>query len=105
MAENLWSDVDAAGLDDELDRLVYRSNLLGQDRSVCNWKGGNTSSKVRSPLHTGQVIDVLWIKGSGSDLKTIDRSGFTGLRLDEVLGLFEREQMSDEEMVDYLVNK
>lgn len=103
MAENLWSDAHAAGLNDELDRLVYRSNLLGEDRSVCNWKGGNTSSKLRWPLHTGKEADVLWIKGSGSDLKTITRSGFTGLRLEEVLALFERDAMSDEEMVDYLV--
>lgn len=103
MVENLWSDVHAAGLNDELDRLVYRSNLLGEDRAVCNWKGGNTSSKLRWPLHTGQEVDVLWIKGSGSDLKTITRSGFTGLRLEEVLALFERDAMTDEEMVDYLV--
>src|SRR5690606_22929408 len=48
-------------------------------------------------------VDVMWIKGSGSDLKTIQRDGFTGLRLDDVLALFQREEMSDEEMVDYLV--
>ena len=43
--EDLWDDAYAQGLQDELDLLVYRSNLLGQDRRVCNWKGGNTSSK------------------------------------------------------------
>lgn len=103
MAENLWNEAHAAALGDDLDLLVYRSNLLGRDRSVCNWKGGNTSSKVRTRIHTGEEIDVLWIKGSGSDLATIDRKRFTGLRLAEVLRLFEREAMSDEEMVDYLV--
>lgn len=103
MADNLWSESHAAGLGDDLDLLAYRSNLLGKDRSVCNWKGGNTSSKVRATIHTGDEIDVLWIKGSGSDLATIGRGGFTGLRLAEVLRLFEREAMSDEEMVDYLV--
>lgn len=103
MAKNLWSDAHAASLQDDLDLLVYRSNLLGEDRSVCNWKGGNTSTKVRWPLHTGQEVEVMWIKGSGSDLKTIQRDGFTGLRLEEVLALFQRDEMSDEEMVDYLV--
>src|SRR5690606_32419247 len=103
VAKNLWSDAHAASLQDDLDLLVYRSNLLGEDRSVCNWKGGNTSTKVRWPLHTGQEVEVMWIKGSGSDLKTIQRDGFTGLRLDDVLALFQREEMSDEEMVDYLV--
>ncbi len=102
MAKNLWSDERAAQLTDDLDLLVYRSNLLGEDRSVCNWKGGNTSSKVRMKHITGEEIDVLWIKGSGSDLKTITREGFTGLKHAEVLRLFERESMSDEEMVDYL---
>jgi len=103
VADNLWNETQAAAISDDLDLLVYRSNLLGKDRSVCNWKGGNTSSKVRTTIHTGEEIDVLWIKGSGSDLATIGRSGFTGLRLSEVLRLFEREAMSDEEMVDYLV--
>lgn len=103
MAENLWSEEQASGLKDDLDLLVYRSNLIGTDRAVCNWKGGNTSSKVKEKIHTGEEIDVLWVKGSGSDLKTITREGFTGLRLDEVLPLFERDSMSDEDMVDYLV--
>lgn len=102
MAKNLWSDERAAQLSDDLELLVYRSNLLGEDRSVCNWKGGNTSSKVRMKHITGEEIDVLWVKGSGSDLRTITKEGFTGLRQAEVLPLFERDSMTDEEMVDYL---
>ncbi len=88
--------------DDELDALVYRSNLLASDRSVVNFGGGNTSVKMSQPDHTGRVTQVLWVKGSGSDLATIDRTGFTGLRLDEILPLVERPAMSDEEMVAYL---
>ncbi len=103
MVENLWNDERAAQGSDELDRLVYRSNLLGADRRVCNWKGGNTSSKVPYTHVDGRAFDVLWVKGSGSDLADITRAGFAGLRLLEVLPAFEKEAMSDEEMVDYLV--
>jgi rhamnulose-1-phosphate aldolase/alcohol dehydrogenase len=87
---------------DLLEALVLRSNLLGADRAVANWGGGNTSAKGEAVDHTGQVRDVLWVKGSGSDLATIGRAGFTGLKLDEVVRLRERDAMSDEEMVDYL---
>ena len=45
---------------------------------------------------------MLWVKGSGSDLATIGAAGFTGLRLDEILPLAERDAMTDEEMVAYL---
>ena len=89
-------------LRDGLPGLVYRSNLLARDRAVVNFGGGNTSVKVRRPDHTGRETTVLWVKGSGSDLATIDERGFTGLRLDEILPLGEREAMTDEEMVAYL---
>ncbi|MGA2007060.1 MAG: bifunctional aldolase/short-chain dehydrogenase [Solirubrobacteraceae bacterium] len=99
--ENRWDPPhDADG--DELAALVYRSNLLAADRSVVNFGGGNTSVKVRLPDHTGREVNVMWVKGSGSDLASIDAAGFTGLRLDEILALREREEMSDEQMVAYL---
>jgi rhamnulose-1-phosphate aldolase/alcohol dehydrogenase len=85
-----------------LEQLVLRSNLLGADRAVANLGGGNTSVKTREADHAGREIDVLWVKGSGSDLATMDASGFTGLRLEEILPLYEREAMSDEAMVAYL---
>ena len=69
---------------------------------MANFGGGNTSVKTREVDHAGREIDVLWVKGSGSDLATMDASGFTGLRLEEILPLFERDAMSDEEMVAYL---
>lgn len=98
---NRW-DVAGAAAFAPLPALVYRSNLLGLDRSVANFGGGNTSSKSRETDHTGREISVLWVKGSGSDLATITKHGFTGLRLDEILPLMERDAMSDEEMVAYL---
>jgi rhamnulose-1-phosphate aldolase/alcohol dehydrogenase len=99
--ENLWDPSSASGTD-ELEALVYRSNLLASDRSIVNFGGGNTSVKVRRPDHAGRETTVLWVKGSGSDLATIDAGGFAGLRLDEILPLAGREAMTDEEMVAYL---
>jgi rhamnulose-1-phosphate aldolase/alcohol dehydrogenase len=100
---NLWNshdhDHDGAG---ELDLLVTRSNLLASDRAIVNFGGGNTSVKVVERDHMGREVDVLWVKGSGSDLAAIHRSSFTGLRLQEILPLSGREAMSDEEMVGYL---
>ncbi|MGN7455937.1 bifunctional rhamnulose-1-phosphate aldolase/short-chain dehydrogenase [Paenibacillus pasadenensis] len=82
--------------------LVYRSNRIGADRSVCNWGGGNTSTKTTVKDFRGREIDVMYVKGSGSDLASMTARNFTGLRLDDVLELREREAMSDEEMVAYL---
>jgi rhamnulose-1-phosphate aldolase/alcohol dehydrogenase len=97
--ENLW----VASVDrDELEALVYRSNLLASDRAIVNFGGGNTSVKSREVDHTGREANILWVKGSGTDLATIDAAGFTGLRLDEILPLTGRTEMSDEEMVAYL---
>jgi rhamnulose-1-phosphate aldolase/alcohol dehydrogenase len=101
--QNLWDPRRAEGLS-ELEALAYRSNLLGRDRAVANYGGGNTSTKARERDHTGREVDVLWVKGSGSDLATIQAHQFTGLKLQEVLPLMEREQMSDEEMVAYLAS-
>ncbi len=101
MPQNLWNDTDAQALP-ALDGLVYRSNLLGQDRSVVNVYGGNTSAKLEETDHAERQVKVLWVKGSGSDVATITEHGFAGLRLLEILPLREREEMSDEEMVAYL---
>jgi rhamnulose-1-phosphate aldolase/alcohol dehydrogenase len=101
--ENLWDPQRAQGLS-ELETLAYRSNLLGTDRAVANFGGGNTSTKARERDHAGRKVDVLWVKGSGSDLATIKAEQFTGLKLDEVLPLEKREEMSDEEMVAYLAS-
>ena len=99
--ENLWDSQRAQGLS-ELETLAYRSNLLGADRAVANFGGGNTSTKAKEKDHAGREVDVLWVKGSGTDLATIRAEQFTGLKLDEVLPLEERDEMSDEKMVSYL---
>jgi rhamnulose-1-phosphate aldolase/alcohol dehydrogenase len=101
--KRLWVSADAMGLN-EFDLLVYRSNILGQDPSVTNWAGGNTSAKITEKDFKGNDVQVLRVKGSGTDLRTITRSGFPGLRLDEIDLLRPRKSVSDEEMVEYLAH-
>src|SRR6188508_2709730 len=80
----LWNDADARALDG-LDRLVYRSNKLGEDLTLTNTGGGNTSSKLMEtdPLN-GETVEVLWVKGSGGDLRTAKRDGFASLYASKV---------------------
>src|SRR5262245_66249739 len=80
----LWKDEEAAALRG-LDRLAYRSNKLGEDLTLTNTGGGNTSSKLleQDPL-IGKEVEVLWIKGSGGDLRTTKADGFASLYLEKV---------------------
>jgi rhamnulose-1-phosphate aldolase/alcohol dehydrogenase len=80
----LWQE-DVAEKLSGVERLVYRSNKLGEDLTLTNTGGGNTSSKLmeNDPL-TGESVEVLWIKGSGGDLRTAKRDGFASLYLDKV---------------------
>ncbi len=83
----LWDDAKAASLD-PVERLVYRSNLLGSDQRITNTGGGNTSSKLPDidPL-TGRAVEVLWVKGSGGDLRTSKRENFSSLYQESLLQL------------------
>ena len=85
----LWDRQHAATLD-PVARLVYRSNLLGSDQRITNTGGGNTSSKLTEtdPL-TGKPTTVLWVKGSGGDLRTSLRENFSSLYQDKLLALQE----------------
>lgn len=95
-------DADHAGSLSALGRLAYRSNLLGADRAVANFGGGNTSTKVTEPDHLGRPILTLYVKGSGSDLATITPAGFAGFRQEELLPLMNRDELDDAAMVAYL---
>jgi rhamnulose-1-phosphate aldolase/alcohol dehydrogenase len=83
----LWDDAVASKLN-PADRLVYRSNLLGSDQRITNTGGGNTSSKIieKDPL-TGEDVEVLWVKGSGGDLRTAKRENFSSLYQQKLLDL------------------
>jgi rhamnulose-1-phosphate aldolase/alcohol dehydrogenase len=84
---DLWDDAKAADLD-PVGRLVYRSNQLGSDRRITNTGGGNTSSKLTEPDPlTGEPVEVLWVKGSGGDLRTSTRENFASLYQSKLLGL------------------
>src|SRR5438128_9194273 len=80
----LWRDEEANELSG-VDRLVYRSNKLGEDLTLTNTGGGNTSSKLieTDPL-TSEPVEVLWLKGSGGDLRTAKRDGFASLYLNRL---------------------
>ena len=98
--QSRWSDADAPR--DLLDLRVYSSRLLGAEPSLVLWGGGNTSVKRSERDFRGDTVEVLRVKGSGSDLKTIERKHFAGVRLDDVRVLRAVEALSDEAMVDYL---
>jgi L-rhamnose isomerase/sugar isomerase len=74
----------------------------GENRAVANFGGGNTSAKGTATDHVGREIDVMWVKGSGSDLATMGPQHFTPLRMDEMLAVFDRDEMPDEDMVAHL---
>jgi rhamnulose-1-phosphate aldolase/alcohol dehydrogenase len=99
--ESRYQDEAACGLD-PVDQLVQVSRWVGAETSLAVWGGGNTSVKLTEPDLLGRPVRVLRVKGSGSDLKSVTRRDFPGVRLPEVLALLEREDMGDQEMVDYL---
>lgn len=83
----LWDDAKASKMD-LVERLVYRSNILGEDQRITNTGGGNTSSKVmmKDPLN-GSDVEILWVKGSGGDLRTSKKANFASLYMDKLIGL------------------
>ena len=102
--ELLWDDKKAAGMS-QSELLLYRSNLLGSDKRITNYGGGNTSAKVmeKDPL-TGGEAEVLWVKGSGGDVGTIKMDGFATLymeKLQALKGIYRGVEFEDE-MVGYL---
>ncbi|CAN5162609.1 bifunctional rhamnulose-1-phosphate aldolase/short-chain dehydrogenase [soil metagenome] len=88
----LWDDAKAAELEgDEVGLLIYRSNLLGADLRLTNYGGGNTSCKAMAEdPRTGQLTEVMWVKGSGGDIGTLKRSGLAALYVDRLRALKNR---------------
>ena len=104
MLRNLWNQQHAAELD-EPGKLLYRSNLLGSDKRITNFGGGNTSAKVMMPDPlSGTDTEVLWVKGSGGDIGSMKLDGFATLyqdKLDALRKLYRGVEHEDE-MVGYL---
>ncbi len=100
--KSLWNDAEAAKLDGPLGPRVYTSRLLGRDKSLVLHGGGNTSVKLRSKNLFGEEEDVLFVKGSGWDLETIEAAGFTPVQLDYVRRLAGLAALPDPQMVNEL---
>ena len=84
LLKNLWNQQQAAGLD-EPGKLLYRSNLLGSDKRITNFGGGNTSAKVMMPDPlSGTDTQVLWVKCSGGDIGSMKLDGFATLYQDKL---------------------
>jgi rhamnulose-1-phosphate aldolase/alcohol dehydrogenase len=97
--QNRWETAPAG----EIAELVYQSHLVGMEEDLVLWGGGNNSLKSRSTDILGKPIDVMYIKSSGSDMKSIVPKQFPAVRLDYIAPLRNRdEDMADQEMVDYL---
>jgi rhamnose utilization protein RhaD (predicted bifunctional aldolase and dehydrogenase)/NAD(P)-dependent dehydrogenase (short-subunit alcohol dehydrogenase family) len=99
---SLWNDADAAQFEGLLAQRVYTSRLLGRDHSLVLHGGGNTSVKIRQPNLFGELDDILYVKGSGWDLESIEAPGFAPVRLEQVKRLATLEQLSDAQMVQEL---
>lgn len=96
-----WAQGPAAGAD-PLDGLVYLSNLLGRERRLVQPGGGNTSIKLMLPSPDGGQTEALLVKGSGTDLRSIKRDGFTRLSLSKLGGLRQVNAMSDADMMRFM---
>lgn len=108
--ENRWSDEDAAravreygeaGIGEDLALRVYTTRLLGSEQRLVLHGGGNTSAKSTATDLTGRELDVLFVKGSGWDMGTIEPPGLPAVQLDPLLELAALDSLSDEEMVNF----
>jgi len=100
--KSLWNDEEAARHSDDLSLRVYSSRLLGRDPSLVLHGGGNTSVKIRETNLLGEREDILYVKGSGWDLASIEAAGFTPIRLGHLIKLAGLQSLSDLEMVNEL---
>src|SRR3954453_2277478 len=100
--QSLWNDAEAAAFEGPLAQRVYTSRLLGRDHALVLHGGGNTSVKIRQRDLFGDDEDILYVKGSGWDLETIEPPGFAPVRLARALRLATLGQLSDTQMVQEL---
>ncbi len=97
--QSLWNDQEAGQFAGELGQRVYTSRLLGREAALVLHGGGNTSVKVRERNILGEEEDILYVKGSGWNLATVEAAGFAPLRLQHLLRLVTLDEVSDTQMV------
>ena len=100
--QNHWNEGDASRCATDLALRVYSSRLIGRDTSMVLHGGGNTSVKTEEPDRFGEPRRVLYVKGSGWDLETIEEAGFCPLLLDHLIRLAQLPALSDPAMVEEL---
>lgn len=102
---SLWNKSEAAQHTTDLAQRAYSSRLLGSDHTLVLHGGGNTSVKVRQKNLLGEDEDILYVKGSGWDLETIEEAGFAPVRLEPVRRLAMLESLSDPQMMNELATQ
>lgn len=100
--KSLWNDTEAKQYQTDLAMRVYTSRLLGRDDSLVLHGGGNTSVKIRETNLVGEQQDILYVKGSGWDLVSIEEAGFSPVHMDYLLKLAKLDSLSDSQMVNEL---
>lgn len=100
--KNLWNDINAKEFKDDLELRVYTSHLLGQDSSLVLHGGGNTSVKIIETNIVGEREEILYVKGSGWDLVSIEKTGFSPVRMAHMIKLAGLKSLSDPQMVNEL---
>ncbi len=100
--QSLWNEQEASLCQDELALRVYTSRLLGQEPALVLHGGGNTSVKITENDIFGNEQELLYVKGSGWDLATIEAAGFPAVKLDHLIALAGLESLSDPDMVNEL---
>lgn len=96
---DLWDDEAAPPATDPLAECVHGSRLIGADPSMVLHGGGNSSVKTPFEDITGAAVEALWVKGSGWDMATIEKGGFTPLPLERLHRLLDLESLTDTEMM------
>jgi rhamnose utilization protein RhaD (predicted bifunctional aldolase and dehydrogenase)/NAD(P)-dependent dehydrogenase (short-subunit alcohol dehydrogenase family) len=103
--KNLWNPAEANKCQSDLEQRVYSSRLLGQDSTLVLHGGGNTSVKITERNLAGEEEEILYVKGSGWDLETIQAEGFAPVRMAPLLKLAQVQALSDPEMVNQLATQ
>lgn len=101
--KNLWNDAELKNLSGDIAERVYSSRLLGKDKSLVLHGGGNTSVKVTEKNLFGEEVEILYVKGSGWDLETIEVEGYAPVKLEHLKRLAELSSLPDPQMVNELV--